>query len=80
MFLLRFLLILLLLHVLLSLPNKVWGDLLFLLRFLLLFLLLLLHHPDCCRVMYCYSIILIIIILPHIFVRSISRRCLDQAL
>ena len=50
------------------------------------FSLLLLHHPDCCRVMYCYSIILIIlliiiiIIFPHIFVRSISRRCLDQTL
>ena len=72
---------------------------------------LLLHHPDCCRVMYCYStflfhyyyvtpnavewriailrffftiiiiiLIIIIIILPHIFVRSISRRCLDQTL
>ena len=41
-------------------------------------LLLLLHYPDCCRVMYCYSII--IIILPHIFVRSISPRCLDQTL
>ena len=38
-----------LLHLLLlSLPRL--GDLLFLLCFLLL-----LHHPDCCRVMYCYS-------------------------
>jgi hypothetical protein len=36
-----------------------------------------------CWVMYCYSIILIIliiIILAHIFVRSISRRCVNQAL
>jgi hypothetical protein len=36
-------------------------------------------------VRYCFAmailvIILIIIILPHIFVRSISRRCLDQTL
>jgi hypothetical protein len=52
-------------------PKRSLGDKLCLLRFLLL-----LHHPDCCRVMYCYSIIL----LPHIFVRSISRRCLDQTL
>ena len=53
LFLLCFLLLFLL-----SLPNKVsLRDLLFLLHFLLLFLflLLLLHHPDCCQVMYCYS-------------------------
>ena len=67
-------------------PKQSLGDIVSLLRFLLL------HHPDCCRVMYCYStffftiiiiiiiIILIIIILPHIFVCSISRRCLDQTL
>jgi hypothetical protein len=56
-------------------PKRSLGDILCLLRFLLL------HHHDCCRVMYCYSIIIIIIIiLPHISVRSISRRCLDQAL
>jgi hypothetical protein len=29
-------------------PQTKFGDLLFLHRFLL-------HHPDCCRVMYCYS-------------------------
>ena len=31
--------------------NRSLGDILCLLRFLLF----LLHHPDCCRVMYCYS-------------------------
>ena len=31
-------------------PKRSLGDILCLLRFLLL-----LHHPDCCRVMYCYS-------------------------
>ena len=101
------------------------GDILCLLRFLLL------HHPDCCRVMYCYStflfhyysysysysstqfcpldfsempwsnfgnrgtkimgwgdvrycfamaILVLIINFPHIIVRSISRRYLDQTL
>ena len=46
-------------------PKRSLGDMLCLLRFLLL------HHPDCCRVMYCYSIIILILIilLPHIFVR-----------
>ena len=34
-------------------PKQSLGDLMFLLRFLLF--LFLLHHPDCCRVMYCYS-------------------------
>jgi hypothetical protein len=38
-----------------------------------------------CDVRYCFAmailvIIIILIILPHIFVRSISRRCLDQTL
>jgi hypothetical protein len=33
-------------------------------------------------VRYCFAmaILVIIIIIPHIFVRSISRRCLDQTL
>ena len=57
-------------------PRLLSGDvLLFYVSFSLL-----LHHPDCCRVMYCYSIILIILLLPYIFVRSISQRCLDQTL
>ena len=65
--------------ILITSPRLLSGDvLLFYVSFsLLLLLLFLLHHPDCCRVMYCYSIIIII---PHIFVRSISRRCLDQTL
>jgi hypothetical protein len=83
-------------------PKRSLWDILCLLHFLLLFLL---HHSDCCRVMYCYSTFLfhyyyyyvtpnavgwriailrffftIIIILPQIFVCSISRRCLDQTL
>ena len=61
-------------------PKQRLGDILFLLRFLLL----LLHYPDCCRVIailrFFFTIIIILIILPHIFVRSISRRCLDQTL
>jgi hypothetical protein len=84
-------------------PKRSLWDILLLLCFLL-------HHPDYCRVMYCYStflfhyyyyvtqnavgwriailrffftiiiIIIIIIVLLHIFVRSISQRCLDQTL
>jgi hypothetical protein len=34
-------------------PKQSLGDILCLLHFLLL-----LHHPDCCRVMYCYSMFL----------------------
>jgi hypothetical protein len=33
-----------------------------------------------CIVILCFFFTIIIIILPHIFVRSISRRCLDQTL
>ena len=63
--------------ILIMAPKRSLWDILLLLCFLLL-----LHHPDCCRVMYCYYIIILILIilLPHIFVRSISRRCLDQTL
>ena len=65
--------------ILITSPRLLSGEvLLFYVSFSrLLLLLFLLHHPDCCRVTYCYSIIIII---PHIFVRSISRRCLDQTL
>jgi hypothetical protein len=61
-------------------PKRSLGDILCLLRFFFLLLFLLLHHPDFCR--WCIAILFftIIILLPHIFVHSISRRCLDQTL
>ena len=72
------LLLIIIIIIIITSPRLLLGDVL--LFYVSFSLFLLLHHPDCCRVMYCYSIILIIIILPHIFVRSVSRRCLDQTL